>query len=64
MFLNFYKKKNSFGRRTEVQIGTICTYIYSRNILEYPQIVGIDPRFIIFDIEGHSRIYDNISDLG
>ena len=48
----------------ETKLQYFDIYLHNKNILEYAQIEGIGPRFIIFDIEGHSRIYDNISDLG
>ena len=42
---------------TEVRIHNIIMNLYNKNIWEYVEIVGTEPKFMIHDKEGHSTIY-------
>ena len=43
--------------RSDAWFYNIFMYLYNKNILKYAQILVTSGRFMIFHIEGYSRIY-------
>ena len=45
------------GMKPEVPFYNIFMYLYNKNILEYAEIVGSEPKSMILNIEGHANLY-------
>ena len=53
----FIKSLAHVGKKLETKFDR---YLHNKKILEYAQVLVTDGRFMIFDIEGHSKVYNFI----